>query len=759
MKTYFLSVLMLFGICASIPTRLLAQHDGHNRQHAGHPSEPHIMGQVFAVNDYGEPVPAEKARVFWLDESAGTLTDTAGVFHLVYGEGGKRFPRDLIVTATGFENDTLTVEQEGWLEITLSPYSITKIAIKTHRDGTYIDRLNPIQTEVIGENELTAAACCTLSESFANNASVDAVMNDAVTGTREVKLLGLAGVNTQILTDNLPIIRGLGRTHGLDYIPSNWVNSLSVSKGVGSVRNGYESIAGQINIAQRQPTDDMRLFADIYRNWQGRSEVNATYNQPIVKDRLHTQIKAHAAMFPNPPDNNGDNFYDTPIHEDVFLENQWTLSRGDGTMTTFGINGTYDRRQSGTMDFDFDRGPESQLGEYGFDWQTQRVFAYFKSGHRLAKPHQTLGIQATGLIHQQEGLFGQRDFEANQQSAWLNTLYSSHIGSETHKFTMGFSFLFDDIEEQYDTSGYSRTELVPGGYFEHTWIASRRVKMVSGMRLDYHNLYGVFYSPRWHTQFDFSENTVMRVAAGRGYRVPTPFIENISTLVTNRQVRLTDDIQPEVAWNFGGSFVQTAEWGSSWWQFTADYYYTHFENQLIVDRDARQDLLAFYMLDGGRSYAHSAQAGIEVKPVEWLTLKTAYKYRDVQQTIADELRLRPLTARHIWHSVANIDREKWGLNVMLHYVSAQRLPTGPEVPDEYQTGDLSPDYWLLNVHGKYIWRWFEFYVGVENATNLQIEQPIRAADNPESPWFDAAYAWGPVMGAMPYAGIRFRLGE
>ncbi|MFW5659482.1 MAG: TonB-dependent receptor plug domain-containing protein, partial [Bacteroidota bacterium] len=309
------------------------------------------------------------------------------------------------------------------------------------------------------------------------------------------------------------------------------------------------------------------------------------------------------------------------------------------------------------------------------------------------------------------------------------------------------------------TSGYARTELVPGGYFEHTWAASRRVKMVSGMRLDYHNLYGLFYSPRWHTQFDFSENTVMRIAAGRGYRVPTPFIENISTLVTNRQVRLTDDLQPEVAWNFGGSFVQTAEWGSSWWQFTADYYFTHFENQLIVDRDARQDQLAFYMLDGGRSYAHSAQIGAEVKPVEWLTLKTAYKYRDVQQTIAEELRLRPLTARHIWHSVANIDREKWGLNVMLHYVGAQRLPTGPEVPDAHQTGDLSPDYWLLNVHGKYIWRWFEFYAGVENATNLQIEQPIRAADNPESPWFDAAYSWGPVMGAMPYAGIRFRLGE
>ena len=770
MKTYILGVLLLVS-----GYTLMAQNDGHDNDQGGqdqdtydqesleheghdmgkmqHPKGPHIMGQVFAVNDYGEPEPFPKARVYWLDQTAGTLSDSGGVFHLEYKTKKPKFPKKLVVAATGFENDTLEVTQHGWLEITLSPYALTKIAIKTSRNGTYIDRLNPIQTEVVGQGELTAAACCNLSESFTNNASVDAVHADAVTGTREVRLLGLAGVNTQILTNNLPMIRGLGRTHGLDYMPSNWVKSLAVSKGVGSVRNGYESIAGQINLAKRLPDDNERLYADLYGNVNGRMEANATVNIPLKKERLYTQLQVHGAMFNSPPDQNDDGFYDAPIHRDAFVSNNWMIKRDDNTTTDFGITGIWDERFGGSTQFDFDDSPQSQPNLYGFDWGTRRVTGYVKSGHRLAKPHQTMAVQATGLYHDQTGAFGSRDYTSRQTQGWLNVIYSSHIGGEENKFLAGASVLYDDIEEQYDTSGYARQEIVPGAFFEHTWDPSRTITMVSGMRVDYHNLYGLFYSPRWHTQFNLTDNTTLRVAGGRGYRVPTPFIENIGQMVTNRQVMLTDDIQPEVAWNAGGSFVQIADWGNSLWTFSADYYFTWYDNQLIVDRDARQDRLAFYNLDG-QSYAHSAQAGIEVKPVEWLTLKTAYKFRDVRQTIAEELRLKPLMAQHIWHSVFNIERDKWGLNLMLHYVGEQRLPDSGVVPEDVSLGNASPNYWLLNANVKYKWRWFEFYAGVDNALNTQVDRPIRSSDDPTTPWFDAAYAWGPVIGMTPYAGVR-----
>ena len=114
--------------------------------------------------------------------------------------------------------------------------------------------------------QLTKAACCNLSESFETSPAVDVSYTDAVTGIKQIQLLGLAGSYTQITTENTPEIRGLVGSYGLTFIPGPWIEGIQLTKGTGSVVNGYESIAGQINVEEKKPDKMDRLLLNAYLN-------------------------------------------------------------------------------------------------------------------------------------------------------------------------------------------------------------------------------------------------------------------------------------------------------------------------------------------------------------------------------------------------------------------------------------------------------------------------------------------------------------
>ena len=115
-------------------------------------------------------------------------------------------------------------------------------------------------TELIGRGQLIRAACCNLGESFTANPSVDVSYSDAATGAKQIKLLGLSGTYVQMLTENVPNLRGASLPYSLGYVPGPWMQSIQVSKGASSVKNGYESTTGQINIEFLKPqgTDGVR---------------------------------------------------------------------------------------------------------------------------------------------------------------------------------------------------------------------------------------------------------------------------------------------------------------------------------------------------------------------------------------------------------------------------------------------------------------------------------------------------------------------
>lgn len=104
-------------------------------------------------------------------------------------------------------------------------------AVFTSRgNGNFLSKGKDIRTEVITAAGLCKMACCNLAESFENSASVTVGYADAVTGARQIRLLGQNGIYTQMLDENRPTMRGLAAPFGLNYVPGQWLERFLLLK-------------------------------------------------------------------------------------------------------------------------------------------------------------------------------------------------------------------------------------------------------------------------------------------------------------------------------------------------------------------------------------------------------------------------------------------------------------------------------------------------------------------------------------------------
>ena len=193
----------------------------------------------------------------------------------------------------------------------------------THRSvGLLHSRVETIQTQKINREELGRAACCNLAESFTTNPSVDVSYSDAVTGARQIRLLGLSGTYVQMLTEQVPHFRGAAGLYGLNYVPGPWMESIQVSKGTSSVKNGYEALTGQINIEYKKPQNSDPLTLNLFAADNGRIEFNGDGNY-MIRENLGVGLMVHYSNDKQGHDSNHDGFLDLPKTEQVNLLNRW----------------------------------------------------------------------------------------------------------------------------------------------------------------------------------------------------------------------------------------------------------------------------------------------------------------------------------------------------------------------------------------------------------------------------------------------------
>lgn len=742
-----------------------------------------LLVLVVEKNENGVDKALQGANLFWLGTTVVFTTGENGVSMIDRVDANSR----LVVSFVGYKSDTLAITDQKSVKVTLvSDLVLEEVVVKGWRATSGLDQVKTINTVVMTEKELFKAACCNLSESFETNPSVDVAFTDAVTGTRQIQMLGLAGSNTMISIENMPGVRGLAASQGIQFIPGTWINSIQVTKGVGSVVNGYESIAGQINVELKKPEESDKLYVNGYLNEAGRSELNVIVTTH-TSDKWATTFLIHGSTRPFEIDQNNDTFLDFPKGNQININNRWVYNSGTGWLGQFGVKILSDTKQGGQTNFT--REDKFTTDRYGFEIDSKRYEAWGKLGHQFkGKPYKSIGLQLSTLVHQHKSFFGFNIHDAQERSTYTNLIYQSIIGNTSHKFKTGVSFVFDDFDETLannllpiktisptgsqsftNEKSFDRTEKVPGAFFEYDYDNHKNFQLIAGARVDYHNLFGLLFTPRIHTRFLLTETTTLRASAGKGMRLANLITENTGALVSARQFVFTGaqreqayGFNQDVAWNYGLNFSQDFTLDYRPGSIAVDYFYTDFKNQVVVDYDKSAREINFFSLQG-KSFSKSVQVQADYQLMRRFDLRLAYRFLDVQTDYLNGLLQKPLISKHrAFANLAYETRNGWKFDYTMQWLGQQRIPDTSLNQVQNQLVESSPAFFLMaaQVTKDFDSRW-SAYVGVENLGDYTLQDPIIGANDPFNPNnnFDSSLVWGPVFGRMLYAGFRFRIVE
>ncbi|MCU0369834.1 MAG: TonB-dependent receptor, partial [Bacteroidales bacterium] len=572
---------------------------------------------------------------------------------------------------------------------------------------------------------------------------------------KQIKLLGLAGKYSQLQTENIPNFQGLASSYGLSYVPGSWMESIQVSKGTSSVKNGYESITGQINVEYKKPESKEKLFINLYGNQAGRIEgnINSSFH---ASQKWSTAILGHVSNQSTLTDHNNDNFLDDPVFTQVNLFNRWNY-RSDKMEGMFGVKFLSEQRKGGQVGYYSSDEPASE-DLYGTEVKTSRLEAFSKTGFFLKRAESSIGWINSYIYHDLNSFFGLNLYHGTQHQFYTNLMLQTYVNNTAHTVTTGLSYKFDYFDESLNDSAFSRSEHVPGAFFEYTWTLPEKFTLLAGLRGDYDNLYGFFVTPRLHLRYAPSEHTVFRLSAGRGSRTASVIAENLSLLASSRRFVIAEKLNMEHAWNYGLNVTQYIDILGKELTINADVYRTDFTNQVVIDKEHDMDHIMVYNLDG-KSYANTFQVEAKYELIKRMDVTLAFRYNDVKITISDKLMREPLVNRYkgLFTVSYATNLRKWQFDFTTQLNGSARIPSTEELPEEYRMESYSPVYTILNAQVTKFYRQWEIYLGGENLTNYRQHNPIIAADDPFGPYFDATNIWGPVSGVKIYAGIRYLL--
>ncbi len=717
-----------------------------------------IKGVV--VDEDGAPLPS--ANVYWLGTFTHTTTNETGAFTLPRSEKSDK----LVISSMGFVSDTIPVTATtASLSVQLRSVEMNEVEVVAFQRGRTRSKLSVGNQEKINMGELLRAACCSLGESFTTNPSVDVSTTDAATGSKQIKLLGLSGKYVQMQTENIPNFRGISSPFALGYIPGTWIESIQVSKGAASVKNGFESMTGQINVEYRKPNTDRYLDGNVYIDHGLRAEGNFIGNF-LLGDRWSTALLTHIEDRSLPHDSNHDSFVDMPLQRQYNVMNRWTY-KADHTMVQTGLLYLYENRRSGQLG----HSQQPIANPYLIGIKNHRAEAFAKIAHAFDDDNgSNIALILDAGKQNMDAHYGLKTLAVDQNNLYASLIFETQW-QHKHALSTGLSWQYDlwhQAEQiqplpNLDPLKSRFYESVPGAYAQYTYTPNEHFTLMGGVRADYSNLHGLFFTPRLHVRYSPAEYTTLRLSVGKGYRTHRILTENYHLLASGRKFVINsgaDQLQ-ESSWNYGiSNSWEIPLWDEKKLDLNFEYYYTRFDNRLVIDLDKNAHEVHFSPLNDGQSFSHTFQVDAAYKIVKDLDLTAAFRYTDVRTTTNGVLQQEPLTS--LFKGLLSLSYKtplrRWQGDVTLSLNGHGRMPSPARLADGSPSWEEHfPTYPMLSAQITRFFPNWSIYLGAENMTNFKQPTPIIGAQNPWGPDFDATMVWGPTEGIMVYMGIRFNI--
>ena len=721
-----------------------------------------LSGKISFLNKENKIVFLEGASVYWKDSSIGVISDKNGNYSIPFSENSKI----LVVKMLGFKEYSLTINNVKTYDFKLIEESneLNEVIVSKRKNTIQKSYFKTQNIVNVSSDELLKAACCNVSESFETNPSIDVSYSNAITGVKQVRMLGLESPYLLITEENIPMVRGASQVYGLSFIPGPWVESMQITKGTGSVVNGFESISGQINIELKKPVNEAPLFINVFRSGMGRNEFNFHLNKKL-NPKLNTIFFVHADNNTSIHDDNSDGFLDHPTFKGFNFFNRYQYTDLEkGIVSFLGFRYMKNDKKAGEDVANLKLKRMAWVSEI----KTDRFDSNFKLGYVNPRiPYRSTGFQMAYSAHNQKSFFGLRDYNIKQNSFYSSFLYNSIIGNTMNKIKTGLNFYYDDFEEIVDQTktNYNRIDKSIGGFFEYSYDNLDDVSLVAGLRYDIHNNLGSFITPRMHVRYQPFEKSVLRFSIGSGRKSSNIFSENQEIFSTGREIKIKNEngnfygLNSEKALNYGLSFRQGFNLNNQDGDITIDYYVTDFENQIVVDWE-KQGQLSFYNLEG-KSYAKSFQIELDYSISNNINFKSAFKNYNVKKQYNSGFKQNPLTPKNRFFinidffSTPKNNGSQWKFDFTYNRIGKQRLPIHS---DQSLFNGWSPSYTLLNSQLTRVFSEnFEIYFGGENIGSYTQENPILSSENPFGMNFDSTLVYAPIIAPMLYLGIRLKL--
>jgi outer membrane receptor for ferrienterochelin and colicin len=721
-----------------------------------------ISGFVFSLNDNIKE-PLNEAVVKWINTTKGTITDEKGKFTLpLAGITDKR----LVVMFTGYKTDTVDIGDNASVEITLIPNTTTSVInVEEQKKSTFFGNYNA-KTEIITSQELVKEACCDLSGCFGRNSSVDVAVTDIISDSKELKLLGLEGVYTQILVDNMPLLNGLNVKYGISSIPGTQIDKITISKGSNSVLKGFESISGIVNVILKDYNNSDVLMFNGFVNSMLEKQFNLNYADKISKN-INNIFSLHTTQKSNVIDHNHDGFMDNPLVTRYVLYNKWNYNEKESqTEGNIALRYWNESREGGQRSSIINHANSVQAPEklYEQNIDINSFEAYSRFSKQFTE-YSGIKLYLTSSYYDQKSNYGYTKYNANQMNFSFSGFYEFELFDESYLKT-GLSYKYNNIDEVISfndstsktyNGNYVKKEYYPAVFLENSYnFLESKASVMTGIRLDYHNEYKSIFTPRILIRYQPIKTLVFRASTGTGFRTVNIFNEYSNLLASSRNIIVAEKLDPEKTINYGGDILFYFGGNNFSGSLNLDFYRTQFKNKIIPDYDSNPQEIIFSNLNN-KAHSNVFQAELSLTLFKNLDFKTAYKYIDLKYEKNGILIEQPFSPKHRILAVASYITENklWSFSAGLNWYGKQRLPSTASNPHQYQMPTESEPYTIINAQINRNFKFFELYIGAENLLDFKQKNPIIAPENPFGPYFDTSFIWGPTKGREIYAGFRF----
>ncbi|MEZ4690900.1 MAG: TonB-dependent receptor [Ignavibacteria bacterium] len=704
--------------------------------------------------------PLDGAVLKWINTTKGTATEEDGTFEI-----SKEGITDLriIVSYIGFKKDTINTEGKEYLEIVLSQNATTEtIEVEDRQSSTFISNDNA-KTEVITSQELVKDACCDLSGCFGKNSSVEVAVTDIINDIKELKLLGLEGVYTQILVDNMPLMNGLNVKYGVSSFPGTSIDRITISKGSNSVLQGYESISGIMNVLLKNYDNSDRFLVNGFMNSMLEKQLNMNLTNQLNKN-VNTILTLNTAQESLRMDENNDGFLDNPLITRYMLFNKWNFN-DEKNRSQINLAGRYwnEQRVGGQTGYNPDINAGSDL-IYGQSAKINSVDGYFNYSKTIDA---TKGVKLymNANYYDQNSYYGITKYDASQSNFVAMGFYEFEAFDQI-VFKTGLSYKYLSIDENIKyldstsktySGNYLTMESIPGIFAEKSMsLFDDKASLMTGVRFDLHNEYGLVFTPRVLLRYQPEDELVFRFSAGTGFRTADVFIDNSNLLASSRNIIIAEELDPERVINYGADILYYFNFGQFAGSLNLDYYRTFFSNKIIPDYNVNPSEVVFANLNGS-AFSNVFQSEANINFMRYLDVKLAYKLIDLQYENNGVFYQQPFNSTHRFFSSFSYTTDSWSVSSGLQWFGVQQLPSTASNPILYQRPTESESYTMINAQFNKFFDFFEVYAGVENILNFTQEFPIIAAEDPFGPYFDTSYIWGPTSGREFYFGFRYSI--